>query len=267
MSRELTLENLLIILRNEILYKWHQETRVGNDGSAGNTLEDLLGIEENNLRLPDWGDIELKTKGSESQSLVTLMHREPNPTSSVPKLLISLGWKHKYAGTKYGNEEMSFRSTTRAKFSDRGFAVSLDQNKINFVFDPDRVSRTKKDLTEIYDTYGDWLEDVLNRSPNYEEFFPIYWDREFIENEFRNKLEKTLFITFKKKTVDTIRYFYYNNAVLLSEFNPDRIDTLFESNSLFVDFDARTNHNHGTKFRVDLKHLPDLFNKSKSLFE
>ena len=37
--------------------------RIGNDGSAGNTLEDLLGVSENNLKLPDWGEIELKTKG------------------------------------------------------------------------------------------------------------------------------------------------------------------------------------------------------------
>ena len=267
MSIERTQNELFKRLKQDILFRWHTETRIGNDGSAGNTLEDLLGIEENNLKIPDWGDIELKTRKKDSQSLITLKHMEPKPDAYVPKLVKSLGWKHKNAGTKYGDNEMSFRSTTRSDFSVRGFAVSLDQDKVNFVFDPNKVSRTKKDKTNIYDTYGDWLDDVLNRSPNYTEFFPIYWDREDLETQLRDKLEKTLFVTCKTKKDGAIRSFFYDNAVLLSGFDKDKIDTLFQSNALVVDFDARTNHNHGTKFRVDLKHLPDLFNKSESLFE
>ena len=140
MSIERTQNELFKRLKQDILFRWHTETRIGNDGSPGNTLEDLLGIEENNLKIPDWGDIELKTKKKESQSLITLMHREPKPDASVPKLLKSLGWKHKDAGTRYDNEEMSFRSTTRSDFSVRGFAVSLDQDKVNFVFDTNVAS-------------------------------------------------------------------------------------------------------------------------------
>ena len=35
-----------------------------HQGGVGNTLEYLLGIKENNLRLPDLGDLEIKAKRS-----------------------------------------------------------------------------------------------------------------------------------------------------------------------------------------------------------
>lgn len=34
---------------------WIKSQRLGNAGGVGNTLEDLLGIPENNLQLPDFG--------------------------------------------------------------------------------------------------------------------------------------------------------------------------------------------------------------------
>ena len=43
-----SLEELLTKLK-DIIGNWHGGTRPGNDGNQGNTLEDLLGIEENNL--------------------------------------------------------------------------------------------------------------------------------------------------------------------------------------------------------------------------
>jgi hypothetical protein len=53
--------------------------RHGNHGGAGNTLEDLLGIEENNLPIPNAAEWELKTHKVGSASLVTLFHSEPSP--------------------------------------------------------------------------------------------------------------------------------------------------------------------------------------------
>ena len=178
-----TLETLVKKLKSDVIGRWHKEGRVGNDGSAGNTLEDLLGVAENNLRLPDWGNIELKTKRKESQSLVTLLHREPQPQASIPKLLLSLGWKHQSAGTKYPSDELSFRSTTRANsFSDRGFAVKLSEDKISLVFEPSEINFSATDRTKTYRTYNDWLNDVENRQPHYSDVLPVYWDRRFVEN-------------------------------------------------------------------------------------
>lgn len=258
-----TIEALIDKLKNDVVGRWHKEGRVGNDGSAGNTLEDLLGVEENNLKLPDWGNFELKTKRKESQSLVTLLHREPQPNASVPQLLLSLGWKHKDAGGKYNKDELSFRSTTKAdSFSDRGFAVKLCEDKITFVFDPNKVNRSVIDRTKAFDTYGDWLNDVENRSLHYSKVLPVFWVRKYIEDEIRNKLDNTLFCIVKSKVIDGEKFFYFESATLLSEFNPSKLQKLFDNHALYVDFDARTGHNHGTKFRVDIKSIDKLFERS-----
>jgi hypothetical protein len=53
--------------------------RHGNHGGIGNTLEDLLGIEENNLPIPNAAEWELKTQRLSTSSLLTLFHIEPSP--------------------------------------------------------------------------------------------------------------------------------------------------------------------------------------------
>lgn len=40
---------------------WVESTRHGNVGGIGNTIEELLGIEENNLPIPNAAEWELKT--------------------------------------------------------------------------------------------------------------------------------------------------------------------------------------------------------------
>jgi len=58
---------------------WVLNGRHGNHGGVGNTLEDLLGIEEYNLPIPNAAEWELKTHRKGSTSLVTLFHSEPSP--------------------------------------------------------------------------------------------------------------------------------------------------------------------------------------------
>ena len=60
---------------------WILNTRIGNDGAVGNILEDLLGLEENNLPIPNTAEWELKTKKTKTNSLTTLFHLEPSPTA------------------------------------------------------------------------------------------------------------------------------------------------------------------------------------------
>lgn len=77
--------------------------RHGNHGGIGNTLEDLLGIEENNLPIPNAAEWELKCQRLGTTSLTTLFHIEPSPTAMklVPSCLLPLyGWKHTEAGKK-----------------------------------------------------------------------------------------------------------------------------------------------------------------------
>lgn len=53
---------------------WIKNCRnTNNDGAIGNTLEDLLGITENNLPLPNAAEWELKTQRRNTTALLTLL--------------------------------------------------------------------------------------------------------------------------------------------------------------------------------------------------
>jgi hypothetical protein len=60
---------------------WIQTHRSGPTG-VGKTLEDLLGIPENNLDQPDFGDYELKSCRIDSQSMLTMFTRAPSACKS-----------------------------------------------------------------------------------------------------------------------------------------------------------------------------------------
>lgn len=134
--------------------------RIGNHGGIGNTLEDLLGIEENNLPIPNAAEWELKSQKIGTTSLTTLFHMEPSPTAMrlVPSQLLPLyGWKHSKAGTLYPETEMSFRQTINSLArSDRGFQVIVDekQQKIMISFDANTVG----------ERHGKWLRSVKVRA-------------------------------------------------------------------------------------------------------
>ena len=241
--------------------RWHVGTRPGNDGEAGNTLEDLLGVPENNLKLPDYGSTELKTMKADGGSLVTLLHQEPKPRASVPKLLKCLGWKHREAGNRYDNTEMSFRSTTYGhRYSSRGFRIFLQGGMIEFIYDPDQVDRFVPDRTGIFATYGDWAADVeLRHDPHYHDVLPVYYTVEDLTAAVAGKLDSTLLVQYREKGKKGHRSYKYGDAYLMSGVDFSAIAGLITDGKMVIDFDARTHHNHGTKLRIARQNLNRLF--------
>jgi hypothetical protein len=63
----------------------------------------------------------------------------------------------------------------------------------------------------------------------------------------------------KKK--DGEEYFHYNKILMLQKFSIDKFVKALEENNMLVDFDARTGHNHGAKFRLCQNYLPELYEK------
>jgi hypothetical protein len=258
-----TIEELKIKMR-AIMGKWHKGTRQGNHGDAGNTLEGLLGVPENNFKLPDFGEIEIKTKKFEGRtSLLTLFHREPQPAKSIPSLLKCMGWKHEQAGDNYPADEMSFRSTTYGhRFSDRGLKIVPDEKngKLLFVFDPTQVNRKVVDRTAQFADYGAWADDIeLRATSHYKNVFPIWYDLRDVEKAFIDKLSHTLLAFYKSKTENSIKFYQYNEAFLMKDVITSEIVRMITDGAMAIDFDARTRHNHGTKFRVKRSEIHRLF--------
>ena len=254
-------EQLIEILRSIREMGWVKNNRFGNVGGVGNTLEDLLGIKENNLPIPNASEWELKCQRSNTTSLTTLMHSEPSPTAVkfVPSILLPLyGWKHKLAGTKYPDSEMSFRQTiSGVNYSDRGFKVLVDrkERKILISFNSNFVSGI----------HTDWLNSVTQRVGLNELDPQPYWGFDDVFHKAGIKLLNTFYVIADVKKVDKIEYYHYSKIYKLQQFSIENLLSSIEAGFLYIDFDARTGHNHGTKFRLRQGKLPALYQSIEEL--
>ena len=241
---------------------WIKSTRPpGNSGAIGNTLEDLLGIEENNLPIPNAAEWELKTQRIKTSALTTLFHSEPSPRAVkiVPQILLPLyGWEHKEAGRKYPVDEKSFRQTINAvNRTDRGFGVEVNQieKKVEISFDADSVSSEQMD----------WLVSVDERI-NLKELSPKpYWGFDDLAHTAGKKLLNCFYLKAEVKRINKIEHFHYQDIFVLQKFSPDKFIAAIAEGLILVDFDARTGHNHGTKFRMRQNVLPDLYENTTNI--
>jgi len=240
---------------------WIQNARKGNHGGIGNTLEDLLGIKENNLPIPNAAEWELKTQRVNTSSLTTLFHIEPSPRAIrfVPQVLAPFyGWPHGEAGNKYQKGEMSFRQTIHGNSrSDRGFKVVIDRDerKVLISFDSKSVDMRHKD----------WLRSIkkcvglgeLNPQP--------YWGFDDLEHKAGTKLLNAFYVQAEVKIERGKEYYHYIKVMMLQKFSFDGFIKALEEGKVLVDFDARTGHNHGTKFRMKQDCLPMLYAKATEI--
>lgn len=228
-----TRESLEFDLKNISTTGWVANYRTTSSGNVGNVLEDLLGIEENNLQLPDAGEYEIKAQKVRLQpsSLLTLFHSEPEPRSLkvVPFLLETFGWEG-------NNSHRSFRQTISAKApSDRGFYLDVVDGGVRFCWDENKVSsRHEKWLSQIADfTFPD-----------------IRWKFDDLKVKLEKKLKNCFYVVAASKQIGEIEHFKYADIVILEGFSMGKFIDQLKDGNVYVDFNARVGHNHGTAFRT-----------------
>ena len=259
-----TKESLIATLTAICNGPWIQSCKPpGNHGAVGNTLEKLLGIDENNLPLPNAAEWELKGQRRGTSSLVTLFHLDPSPQALglVNNLLIAkYGWP-----LENHPNEVSFRQTiTTVAPSDRGFQVIIDEteHKVMISFNANVVG----------ERHRVWLQTVEQRVGLGQLNPQPYWGFDDLEYKAGTKLKNTFFVLADSKTQDGIEYFKYNGIIMLQTFGFEKFLEALRRGILKVDFDARTGynrrgHNHGTKFRIPANFLPIFYEQATTLFD
>lgn len=259
----------LIYKFNEIYKKgWILNKRGNNDGAVGNTLEDLLGIPENNLPIPNAAEWELKAQRSRTSSLLTLFHMEPSPRAMkvVPSILLQqYGWSSAEAGGKYPEDEKSFRGTFNAQaVSDRGFTVVVN--------DKERRVEIAFDSAHIDERHTEWKQSVLERVGHLNNFdIAPYWGFDDLFHKAGVKLTNCFYVQADEK-IEVVRkkkksYFLYNYVLKLSHFDLEKFIDAIRAGKVYVDFDARTGHNHGTKFRIRYTDIPLLYQNAEVVMD
>lgn len=207
------------------------------------------------LQLPDFGEWELKSQRATTGSLLTLFHIEPKPRSAriVPRiLLLKYGWPHQEAGVIYPANEKSFRQTINASgYSDRGFKVNIDWDRQRIYID--------FDFNCIDDRHSEWRR-FIKQDVGTGDITPNpYWTFEEIESKLRTKLNNLMYVRADANVENGIEYFRYNEIEAYMDPSIDRFLYLVEQGFIYVDFDARTGHNHGTKFRIRPNYKTNLY--------
>lgn len=223
-------------------------------------MEDLLGIKENNLPIPNASEWELKTQRKNTSALLTLFHMEPSPKALniTSYLLINYGWKHKRAGITYQQNERSFRQTlSYHNPTIRGFDLDIDNvnKRILITFNIEKIDISLQDYKSF----------LINNNNNYilDSNYTPYWGFDDVFHKAGTKLKNCFFITADEKTKDTKKFVKYEDIIMLSGFKIEKLIENIVANNIYIDFDARTGHNHGTKFRIKPSAFPLLYENVK----
>jgi len=196
--------------------------RAGTTG-VGKTLEDLLGIEENNIPGPNAAMIELKSARKNTSSMLTLFTKSPLPRKANSILLQRFGYK-----SACGNERKELHTTVNVIDFNRlrgkpAFKLAIQSGRINLI---------------------NVQSEVLG-----------YWDKETLQKYFERKLPKLLYVKADARGRGSDEEFWFNEAWLLSGFNFDNFLKLLKGRTILVDirigqYPNGRPHDHGTGFRI-----------------
>ncbi|RZD40376.1 MAG: glycosyl hydrolase [Thaumarchaeota archaeon] len=229
----------------ELKEKGFVKTHRTGDTGIGKTLEDLLGIEENNIQGPDGEDTELKAARKNSPSMLTLFTKSPLPRGINSMLRAEYGYPDENHPDK-----MALRTTID----------SVDFNTI----------KGKKGFMII--SKGDRIEIVPGRKPKkFPDMENPYWNKEDFENSIKKKYKKSLlYVKAEHRGQGDDEEFHFNAAYLLDGFDFNKFAKSLKEGILKVDIrlglysDGRF-HDHGTGIRIKPSLLDECFSGKKVL--
>lgn len=220
-----TLEEFICEFQKIKAQGWIQTHRSGPTG-VGKTLEDLLGIPENNHGEPDFGEYELKSCRLNSPSMLTMFTKAPQPARSNTYLRLKYG----YASDAYDNDGKVLHSTLTAA---RLVPIADTGRQLKIVCDSAKIAIASE--TEIED---------------------VFWSREALRNAFNKKFKnKFVYVKADSRGHGAREEFLYQEAYKVSGFGYDALIALLEQGKIFVDlrigqFPNGKTHDHGTAFRI-----------------
>ena len=237
-----TLDEFICEYRKIQSMGWIRTHRSGNTG-IGKTLEDLLGIEENNYQEPDFGEYELKAGRNNSNSMLTLFTKSPLPKGANTALRLAYG----YASSAYDNDEKVLHATL---------------NALNFV----KIANTGHFLKVDYVVENSGDKIVIESETG---FADAYWFVDELRDHFMSKYPyKLVYVKADSRGYGSNEEFLFKEAYVCDGFSYDGLLELLQEGRIYVDLrigqypDGRT-HDHGTGFRIKESDQDYLFNKHR----
>jgi hypothetical protein len=211
--------------------------RAGQTG-IGKTLEDLLEIEENNLRVSNMTFAEIKSARKGSQSMLTLFTKAPLPQKANTKLLQRFGYVAPQSQGRKVLHTTVWATGYNVLKGRQGFKIDVRREKLVLVCEG-----------------GEELG---------------YWDESALRACFEEKLHHLLYVLADYRGSGKEEEFWFNEAWFLSGFNFEAFMNAVNDGIVCIDTrigqypDGRT-HDHGTGFRVFPDRLNECFTQRERL--
>lgn len=200
------------------------------DGAVGNTFEDELGLQENNIAGPDIEGNELKVKRATASGLQTLFNKEGEWQMTQIEFLEGYGFPH----TKYVGEKTA-QSTVKKTPNKRGYYFETDEEHLYVKC---------KDVTIVK------------------------WNWTQLIEQFGKKFPNCIKVLAETKKIEGVEYFHYNKAYLFKGTTKEKFKELIEEDVISIDFRLYTQYNkgkgvrnRGTAFRIRHEDMDKLFVK------
>ena len=207
------------------------KTHRAGDTGIGKTLEDLLGIPENNIPLHDISGVaELKACRKDSKSMLTLFTLEPLPKGGDRDRILLDNFGYSKRDNKRSKELHSTLSCKR--YNNQDLKLSVNDDKLEV------------------EGKGHQLN--------------IYWEMDSVKNKFEKKLPALVYVLADRKIIDSSEHFHFNKAYFLQGFSFELFKVMVKEDQIVVDFRMYyrpdgTVRNHGTGFRVKINRLYNCF--------
>ena len=229
--KDITIKTLEDSLKEIEKLKFVPTHRRGDTG-IGKTLEDLLGIKENNIPLADLGsNIELKAFRKGSTSLLTLFTCEPKPEGGGrDKLLLEKFGYKKRDNTRQKELYCTINSNT---FNPQSLKLEVENGRIKLISNKENID--------------------------------IYWTGEQLKERFLQKISKLIIVRADTKISDNgIEEFHFDEAYFLEGFSFESFRNMVSKGVISVDLRMHlrgnaTVRNHGTAFRIRKNNLQQCF--------
>ena len=219
--------------------------RMGDTG-IGKTLEDLLGIDENNISGPDFSVYELKSGRRQSNTMVTLFTKTPSPKGAIKELVDNFGYRQRKRTAKS-------RQLTLVPITEND-SIPLEEKELHVTVDAIKPNSVGLQLKFV----GERLYFKNSKGVT------AFYDRSNLEEAFEKKYKSMIYVIADCKKTGKKESFWYNEAYRLDRFGFSTFSQLIKDGLLKVDLrvghypNGRV-HDHGTGFRILPIHFPKCF--------
>ena len=227
--------------------KWYKIDNT-NYNSAGLLLERILGIEKNDLPIPDYGDTELKTKFNDSLYDMTLFHAAPDSyLFEIKRIYNTYG----YPSPSNNDDRVFLSSFSCTKITQLGINIAA---KLFIDWESQKL------VLKFYNFSTNTIDDKVS------------WSFEMLKQKLELKLKKLCYVYVERKYIDKKMYCKFYKYIMYEYKGFESFFKSLQYGHICVKFCINTfksgkkigqMHDHGTCFDIGYENLCDIYEIDK----